>query len=66
MTKKELINLLQSIYDKIPRCTCDPFTGANQVDFSCARHQMYTEAEINYIRMSLSNIAIKEAAKERA
>ena len=45
------------VYDHIPECKCAT------PDF-CARHDVFTEAEINYIRIALGNMAIVDAAQE--
>ena len=65
MTKKELIAVLQMVYDNIPQCSCTiEYTGRGLLDPSCIRHFMYVEEEINYIRIALGNLAIIDATQE--
>ena len=65
MTKKELIAILQMVYDNIPECTCTiEYTDRNLVDPGCIRHFMLLDEEINYIRIALGNIVIIDAAQE--
>lgn len=51
MTKADLISLLQLVYDRIPECRC------NSPEF-CVRHLSFTEEEIEYIRIVVTNAAI--------
>jgi hypothetical protein len=63
VTKKQLIQLLQMIYDGIPECSCtDDYTDRNLRDPGCMRHYMYTEGQIKYIRMALNNETIQSSA----
>ena len=65
MTKKELVLLLQMVYSNIPPCTCYiGYKERGQTDPSCHRHAVFTEYQVNYIRMAVKGIAIKEAAQE--
>ena len=65
MTKKELIAILQMVYDIIPECTCTiEYTSRGLVDPGCIRHFMFLDEEINYIRIALGNIAFIDAAQE--
>lgn len=65
MTKKELILLLQMVYANIPPCTCYiGYQERGQIDPNCHRHAIFTEYQVNYIRISVENIAVKLKAVE--
>ena len=62
MTKKELISLLQLIYNEIPECRClDSYTTRDLIDPTCHRHAFLDEELISYIDIAISNEKIKGA-----
>ena len=64
MTKQQLINILQMVYDEIPLCSCTiEYTSRNRRDPGCLRHNMFTESQIKYIRIALGNEDILSKAE---
>ena len=64
-TKKQLLQVLQMVYNNIPECSCTiDYTARGLQDPGCIRHCMFTKEEIKYIRIVLSNESIINNAEE--
>ena len=64
-TKKQLLHLLESIYNTIPECTCSEtiIQADGRPDPTCHRHGVFPEPMINYIRITIGNAAVRARAE---
>ena len=67
-TKKDLQHLLQMVYDGAPDCTCRPEyidkpKKEQRIDPTCHRHFVYSETQLKYIGLVLSNLNLTSRMK---